>query len=83
MKNIDDDFCHDAEILICNGNDLGIVKKTANRLRKRSWMGVILFLFIQFCLLYLLFIGYLPIYFVPITKFIFDNLFILFYRKGA
>lgn len=83
MKNIDDDFCHDAEILICNGNDLGIVKKTANRLRKRSWMGVILFLFIQFCLLYLLFIGYLPVYFIPITKFIFDNLFILFYRKGA
>ena len=83
MKNIDDDFCHDAEILICNGNDLGIVKKTANRLRKRSWMGVILFLFTQFCLLCLLFIGYLPVYFIPITKFIFDNLFILFYRKGA
>lgn len=83
MKSIDDDFCHDAEILIYDGNDLEVVKKTANRLRKQSWIGIILFLLIHVCSLLLLLIGWLPIYFIPMIEFIFDCFFILFYRKRA
>ncbi len=83
IKNIEDDFCHDAEILICDGKDLEIVKRTANRLRRRSWIGVILFLFIQFCLLFLLCIGKLPIYLIPIIGMLFDCLLVILYKKRA
>lgn len=83
VKNIEDDFCHDAEILICDGKDLETVKRTANRLRRCSWIGVILFLFIQLCLLLLLCVGKLPIYLIPMIGIVCDCLLIILYKKGA
>ena len=85
IKNLEDDFCHDTEILIHSVKDLETVKRTANRLRKRSWLGTILFLFLQICLLLLLFFGKLPIYVIPMVGMIYDIYFliIILSKKGA
>ena len=85
IKNLEDDFCHDTEILIHSVKDLETVKRTANRLRKRSWLGTILFLFLQICLLLLLCFGKLPIYVIPMVGMIYDIYFliIILSKKGA
>ena len=82
VRNVEDEFCHDAEILITDVKDFSVVKNIANQLRIKGWLGLFILLILKVFMIMMIYFQILPIYLIPIIELISDiYFFFLIYSK--